>query len=45
MNEAVLKDYFNGEISTDILFLDVEDSEVKISYDVTRRTCKSNERY
>jgi hypothetical protein len=34
MKDAVLRDYFENLISTDILYMDVEGSEVKTSYDV-----------
>ena len=34
MKEAVLRDYFDNLISTDILYMDVEGSEVKTSYNV-----------
>ncbi len=34
MKEETLRDYFDGLISTDILYMDVEGSEVKTSHDV-----------
>lgn len=34
MKEQILRDYFDGLISTDILYTDVEGSEAKTSYDV-----------